>query len=211
MTISERTTGLRSVLSSSLIYDLLQRALGAARIRRVLVEDFLRPRAGQRVLDIGCGTAEILKFMPPVDYVGFDPNPDYVEKARARAGSGAQIVCDRVSEVSLTQYRPFDLVIALFVLHHLDEAEARQLFTTAVRHLAPGGLLLTADPAFVPGQARTARFLISRDRGAFVRDEAGYRALASASGVSPVESTVRHDLLTVPYSHCILTYRKPGP
>lgn len=128
-----------------------------------------------------------------------------------RAGSGAQIVCDRVSEVSLAQHQPFGLVVALFVLHHLDESEARQLFATAARHLEPGGLLLTADPAFVPGQSPIARFLISRDRGAFVRDEAGYRALAAAAGITPVESTVRHDLLTVPYSHCILTYRKPGP
>lgn len=207
----ERTTGLRSVLSRSTTYDLLQALLGASRIRRVLVSDFLRPREGQRVLDIGCGTAEILEFMPAVEYVGFDPNPDYVAKARKRAGVGAQVVCDRVSDVSLSQHPPFDLVVALFVLHHLDEAEARQLFTTAVRHLAPGGLLLTADPAFVPGQSPIARFLISRDRGAFVRDEGGYRALAAASGVTPVESTVRHDLLTVPYSHCILTYRKPGP
>lgn len=210
MTTSERTTGLRSVLSNSAMYDLLQSALGAARIRRVLVNDFLRPRQGQRVLDIGCGTAEILRFMPPVEYVGFDPNPAYVQKARARAGQGARLVCDRVSEVSLAGHEPFDLVVALFVLHHLDEAEARQLFSTAVRHLAPGGLLLTADPAFVPGQSPIARFLISRDRGAFVRDEAGYRALAASTGIAPVESTVRHDLLTVPYSHCILTYRKPA-
>lgn len=208
MTTSERTTGLRSVLSSAAIYDLLQRGLGAARIRRVLVQDFLRPREGQRVLDIGCGTAEILEFMPPVEYVGFDPNPGYVEKARQRAGAGAKLVCDRVSEVSLAEHAPFDLVIALFVLHHLDETEARQLFATAVHHLAPGGLLLTADPCFVPGQNPFARFLISRDRGAFVRNEAGYRGLAG--GLSPLESTVRHDLLTVPYSHCILTYRKPS-
>lgn len=197
------------MLSSATVYDLLQRGLGAARIRRILVDDYLSPRAGQRVLDIGCGTAEILRFMPPVEYVGFDPNPDYVEKARERAGAGARLVCDRVSEVSLAEHAPFDLVVALFVLHHLDDAEAGQLFTTAVRHLKPGGLLLTADPAFVPGQSPIARFLISRDRGAFVRDEAGYVRLAAARGVNPIQSTVRHDLLTVPYSHCILTHRKP--
>lgn len=210
MTTSERTRGLRSLLSSAKIYDLLQRVLGAARIRRALVRDYLLPQPGQRVLDIGCGTAEILSFMPPVEYVGFDPNPAYVETARARAGAGARLVCDRVSEVTLTGHAPFDIVIALFVLHHLDDAEARQLFTTAVHHLKPGGLLLTADPAIVSGQSPIARFLIARDRGAFVRSEAGYRALAVEAGLTSIHSTVRHDLLTVPYSHCITTYRKGG-
>ncbi|MGI8513367.1 MAG: class I SAM-dependent methyltransferase, partial [Solirubrobacteraceae bacterium] len=66
----------------------------------------------------------------------------------------------------------------------------------------------TLDPTFVPGQARAARWLLSRDRGQAVRDPAGYQALAS-SHFAQVTATVRHDLARVPYTHAILECRSP--
>jgi hypothetical protein len=63
------------------------------------------------------------------------------------------------------------------------------------------------DGVWAAGQSRFAKFLLSRDRGRFVRHADEYVALASTS-FSAVNSTVRHDMLRIPYSHIILECRR---
>ena len=97
----------------------------------------------------------------------------------------------------------FDVALALGVVHHLDDAEARQLFQTAHDALRPGGKLVTLDGVFAPHQSAVARYLVRRDRGKFVRSEEGYVQIASQV-FSAVKATLRHDLLRIPYTHIIM-------
>ncbi|HEY8866069.1 MAG TPA: hypothetical protein VIM22_03990, partial [Solirubrobacteraceae bacterium] len=62
--MSERERGWHAALSSARLYSLVQRALGAENARRRLLADHVHPRAGERVLDLGCGPADILALMP---------------------------------------------------------------------------------------------------------------------------------------------------
>ena len=93
--------------------------------------------------------------------------------------------------------------MALGVLHHLDDDEALTLFQIARDALKPGGKLVTIDGVYTDDQPHVVKYLLSRDRGRFVRSEAGYRELASKV-FSNIESSVRHDLLRIPYSLIIL-------
>lgn len=65
--MAQVTTGIRSILSIPQVYDLVQRIMGAHSGRKNLVS-CMRVHPGQRVLDIGCGTAEILSYLPDVKY-----------------------------------------------------------------------------------------------------------------------------------------------
>ncbi|MGC2190315.1 MAG: hypothetical protein WA607_17975, partial [Candidatus Sulfotelmatobacter sp.] len=84
--------------------------------------------------------------------------------------------------------------------------EAVQLFRMARRTLKPDGRLITSDGVWLASQSKFAKFLLSRDRGRFVRQAEEYVALASTS-FSSVSSAVRHDMLRIPYSHLILECR----
>ena len=97
----------------------------------------------------------------------------------------------------------FDLVMAIGVIHHLNDAQAAKLFELARRVLRPGGRLVTFDGCYVPRQSRIARWMLAHDRGRFVRTQEEYLRLASAH-FSKVESQIRHDLLRIPYTHLIL-------
>jgi hypothetical protein len=55
----------------------------------------------------------------------------------------------------------------------------------------------------VDDQSRAAKYLLSRDRGQFVRDEKGYTGLAKTR-FDEVRVSIRHDLLHIPYTHIIL-------
>lgn len=169
-----------------------------------LVGRYAHITKGDRVLDIGCGTGRTLEYLPDVDYFGFDPNPAYVEAARRRYGSRGTFVCAGVESVRLDGVPRCDVVLAVAVLHHLDDEASMRLFELASSHLASGGRLVTLDAAITPGQSRIARFIIDRDRGRNVRTEDAYVELAQR--VFPhVRFAVRHDMLRVPYTHIILT------
>jgi SAM-dependent methyltransferase len=185
------------------LYRVLQHATGGPSSRQALVNEHIRARAGERVLDVGCGPADILACLPPVDYTGFDASAEYIATARRNYGDQARFHCQRVSDASVAEHGTFDIVIAIGIVHHLDDAEAEHLFRLAHAALRPDGRLVTVDPVFVDRQSRIARFLISHDRGEHVRDERGYMSIA-ARAFHTIRSIVRTDLLRVPYTHLVL-------
>ncbi len=202
--MSQNTRGLRAALSSPLIYDLFQDALGASKFRRRYVADFVRPTAGCRILDIGCGTAAILDFLPEsVDYMGFDASEEYIAAAERKYGHRARFRCQLVDEMALAGMEPFDIVMANGLMHHLDDAEAESLAGTARKALRPGGRFVTHDPCYAASQSAMARFLISRDRGENVRTLKGYSAIVGVAFDS-VSGELRHDMANIPYTHGIL-------
>jgi SAM-dependent methyltransferase len=194
---------LRDVLSAAPVYSLFARLVGATSARRRYVEGYIRPRSGDRVLDIGCGPADILDSLPQVEYCGIDQSPEYIESARARFPLRGSFRVEAVGADLIGKYAGFDLVLATGVLHHLTDEEALALFRIAKAALKPGGALVTLDGAWVQGQSRMARALLRMDRGRHVRSPAEYERLA-AGVFAHVDVRVMHDLLRVPYTHVVM-------
>jgi SAM-dependent methyltransferase len=155
-----------------------------------------------RVLDIGCGPAEILAYLPDVDYRGFDISETYVARARKRFGSRGQFHSGTLTTARVEEMPPFDVVIAMGVLHHLDDDQATEVLRIAHQALKPGGRLLTVDSVLVPGQNPIARLLAKLDRGQNVRTREGYLTLARTIFESPVMTI--HHRGGIPYTVCIM-------
>jgi cyclopropane fatty-acyl-phospholipid synthase-like methyltransferase len=193
---------IRSVLAVPAVYNLWWKLIGGPAWAKVLVNEYVQPRVGARVLEIGCGPGTIARYLPRTDYVGFDVSPQYIEMARKRFPQ-AQFVCERVSQFSLASSRTFDTVLAIGILHHLDDHEARQLFQIAYDALKSDGKLVTFDGVWTNDQSAAARWLLARDRGEHVRNKEEYVRIASEV-FAHVKASVRHDLLRIPYTHLIL-------
>jgi SAM-dependent methyltransferase len=193
---------IRSVLALPQAYQLFFNVIGAPGRSRILVREYIRPKPGDRILEIGCGPGTIVPYLPVSEYVGFDASPEYIEQARNRF-PGAKFVCERVSQFTLAERDYFDIVLALGILHHLEDEEALQLFKIAHAALKPGGKLVTLDGVWTKDQSRASRYIQARDRGQFIREEKAYIRLAEQ--VFPkIASSIRHDLLRIPYTHLIL-------
>ena len=199
----------RRFLSNSLAYRLCQSRMRSDNTASRIRDEFLKITSGQRVLDIGCGPADILAHLPnDIDYVGFDVEPNYIATARTRYGDrgsfGVRAVCPDAAQDIGT----FDLVMSLAVLHHLTDKEADTLFASAAKVLRPGGRVVTLDCAYVKGQNPIAYFLAAIDRGRHVRTPEAYTSLARRH-FQNVSATILHDLIAVPYTHCILEAQTP--
>lgn len=198
--MSQITTGLRAVLSNPLVYETFQNLMGAKEGRRLIVEKHIRPFPGMRILDIGCGTCEILSALPyNIDYHGYDISEDYIAAAKKKFSGRGTFNRGLFDDAEAQKLQKFDLVMAIGVLHHMNEGEAAQLLRLAKSVLKDGGRILTRDPCFADGQNPVARFLISRDRGQHVRNAESYKALASAA-FQNVKGELTHTAW-VPYTH----------
>jgi len=204
--MAEVTSGLRGILNHPLIYRCMQWLVGAERLRRH-VAGLIDPTPGLRVLDIGCGPADLLAWLPGVDYVGFDSNSDYIAAAQSRFGARGRFFQQELHSDSQLQLGQFDRIVAVGLLHHLDDASALRLFELAAERLRPGGRLITVDCCWKDDQHPLARWLISRDRGQNVRSQEGYRDLARGQ-FPQVTTSYRHNLLHIPYSHTLLNCPK---
>ncbi len=201
--MAQSNRGLYRLVSASWAYSLYQSLVGARAFRRRFVTDHVRPRPTDRVLDIGCGTAEILDSLPGVPYVGIDASAAYVRSAREHYGNRGTFHVADVQTMRSALASQFDIVLAMGLLHHLDDDDALQLFDTSYDLLADHGRLITIDGAFAPGQNPLARWLIRRDRGKNIRGEAELLALARRR-FPAAQAQVRTDLLRIPYTHAIL-------
>jgi SAM-dependent methyltransferase len=197
-------TGPRALLGHPSVYRAYPTFIGTARARWEFVRTYLRLGPGDAVLDIGCGPGDLLFHVPAgCRYRGYDMSADYIRAARRRFGRRGDFLCARVGADGFEERGGFDRVMAFGLLHHLDDREAAELFRVGRQALRPGGRMVTVDPAWVPGQAGIARFLIAHDRGRNVRTPEGYCSLARQV-FAEARAAVRDDLLRIPYTLVIV-------
>jgi SAM-dependent methyltransferase len=200
----------RRALAIPTIYQALQSLIGRPDTTSRLLNEILKLKPGEKVLDIGCGPCTLFQHMPPIDYIGMDMSADYIASARAAYGDKGRFLVGAVSpDSSLEELGKFDLIMAMGLLHHVDDVTASSLFGAAKSALKPGGRVVTLDNVFVPEQSLAARTIIKMDRGLHVRDREGYARIA-ASHFNNVGVTILHDLLRIPYTHIIMECSKEG-
>ncbi|MHB8916519.1 MAG: class I SAM-dependent methyltransferase [Desulfocucumaceae bacterium] len=189
----------RFFLESPVLYRLFQGLAGADYFSRIYANEYVKANSGDRILDIGCGPADILRYLPKVEYVGFDLNKAYIDYA-AKKYSEASFYCRKIDIQMIEEFgweNSFDIVLANGVIHHLNENEALELLELSRLALKPGGRLVTHDGVYIQDQSAISRYLWSIDRGRYVRTREKYIALASRV-FKNVKTSIRYDLLRVP-------------
>jgi SAM-dependent methyltransferase len=200
---NNRPMNFQSVLIFPRVYTAFARLVGG-KARRMHATEYIRAASGDRILDIGCGTGEILDSLPrDVSYIGFDMSDRYITNAKVRYAGRGEFFCAKITPVLAKRLGKFDIVLANGVLHHLTDEEAKDLLDLASRVLKPQGRLVTLDGCYESGQSPIAKFFLKRDRGHFVREAPAYLALAQST-FSRVAVHIRHDLLRIPYTLIIM-------
>src|ERR1044072_5284944 len=100
--MTDRTAPPYSWLQHPSVYEAVQWAMGANRNREWFANTYIRAQPGDRGLDIGCGPAALLDHLGDVEYVGYDPAPAYIERARSRFGARGTFHLGYFTEADIT-------------------------------------------------------------------------------------------------------------
>ena len=128
-------------------YDAVSRVLGAGPAHGRLVAQ-ADPPAGGRVLEIGCGTGNVLARMararPDVELMGIDPDSGALDRARAKLPGAVRLERGYADALPLPDAH-VDRVLSAFMFHHLPPEEQRGALREVRRVLRPGGSLHLVD------------------------------------------------------------------
>ena len=201
-------SGLLRWLKVPCFYNVFQAVVGGNALGRRFIQSHIRAKPGDKVIDIGCGPARVLQSLPAVEYFGLDIDPDYIAFARRTYGDkGTFVVGDTRSLRDDSRFKDADIVLAISVLHHLDDEEAADCIRFAYDALKRGGRLVCHDACWIPNQGAVSKWIMSHDRGRSIRTEQQCRRLAGKS-FRNVRAWVDPKPLRIPYVTIVLECEK---
>lgn len=106
----------------------------------------LKPLAGKRALDMGCGAGLLCEPLARLgaEVTGIDAAAENIVAAQAHAAGSGLGIDYHAGELAALELGSFDLVTALEVLEHVADKPA---FLASLAHsLAPDGLLIVSTP-----------------------------------------------------------------
>ncbi len=171
------------------LYDVVHHVFGLRPIHEEMIR-LAGLRDGLRVLDVGCGTGNLLRTTgrthPAVELTGLDPDEKALARARRKARrAGVAVRLDR----GFAQELPypdgsFDRVFSSLMLHHLDSGSKDALLAEVRRVLRPDGVLVLAD-AVADGHGHGVQRGMSERLGDNVGDAVSRRIAAAGFTVEP--------------------------
>lgn len=145
------------------------------------------------VLELGTGTGEtalrVRAKHPDARWVGIDASEAMLARARERLPD-ADLRVQRLEDELPSG--PFDLVVSVLAVHHLDASEKQSLFSRVARVLQPEGRFVLGDLVVPPaGQEGPIHVDWEMDRPDGVEDQLAW---LRAAGFEAAASSVRVDL-----------------
>lgn len=166
------------------LYDLLHLVSGLGRVHDEMVA-LAGLRDGQRVLDVGCGTGNLLraagKRHPGVELFGLDPDLKMLARAERKVRR-ARLDRGFAQELAFPD-GSFDVVFSSLMLHHLDVPSKDEMLAEVRRVLRPDGVLVLADATHEAASKRI-------DAAGFTVEPTRVRKLRMFGGVEIVVARV---------------------
>lgn len=153
------------------------------------------PLKGQRILDVGCGSGGLVRFMTRegARVTGLDSSENQLKRANAAAPAGDECYLSGVGQDLPFDDGSFDAVVFFNSLHHVPSSDQAAALTEALRVLKSGGEIYILEPV-----AEGAFFEMMRP----IEDETDVRA----SAYEAIQATANTSSIS---EHRELSYNAP--
>jgi len=198
----------KPILEVPLIYLTYQNLMGDTAFRKKYVLEHIMPKSNDKILDIGCGPGNMVKFLPvDINYMGFDKSTKYTEYAAKKfSSSNFKFITSELNDTYIDRCQ-YDIVMANAVLMNLDDNEANQLFETSYKALKQGGRLVLYDGYYNANLPFIEKFLVTNERGNFLRTKDEYQKLATKH-FKTINLVTLDNMYRIPYPMIIIECTK---
>ena len=175
--MSQRTGTLYDLINNPIVYKFIQKIMSGTSFRKKIILRNIKKR-NLKILDIGCGPAEIIQYIPSCEYYGYDIDKRAIEYAKKKySKKNCHFFCKKFGKKEIKKLPQFDFVILFGILHHLNNVQAKEILFLCKKKMKKNSKLLTEDPILIKNQNFVAKFLIEKDRGSNVRKKGEYLSL----------------------------------
>ena len=175
--MAERTSILYNFINNPIIYQVIQKLMSGNSFRKKILKENVKDK-NLKILDIGCGSAEILNYIPVNEYYGYDIDPNSIQVAKKNHPyENCHFFNKKFEKKDILKLPNFDLILLFGILHHLNDTQVKKILYLCKKKMKKDAKLIILDPVFTPNQNIFAKFLIKRDRGLNVRKENEYLSL----------------------------------
>ncbi len=196
--MSQRTSVLYNLVNHPIFYIFFQKIMSGTSFRKKIIKNNIENK-NYNILDIGCGPAEILQYIPKSNYYGFDIDERSIKFAKRKyKNKNHHFYCKKFNNTEIKKLPKFDFVIMFGILHHLKSKEIKYVLSLCKKVMKKNGTLLTEDPIFIKDQNFVAKFLIRNDRGLNIRTKKEYLNLVKIF-FHKVKSKITHQSF-IPYT-----------
>ena len=196
--MSQRKNQIYNLINNPLIYKIIQSVMSGTSFRNSIIKKNIT-KSNLKILDIGCGPAQIIEHLPQCDYYGYDIDQRSIQYAKKKYyQKNFHFYCKKFNKTELKKLPKFDFIIFFGILHHLSNKEVYEILKLCKKIMKKNSKLLTEDPILLENQNVFAKFLIKKDRGLNVRDKQEYINLLKKH-FKKIKNKVTHQYF-IPYT-----------
>ena len=196
--MSQRVGPFYNLINNPIVYKFVQKIMSGTSFRKKIIQTNIKKR-NLNILDIGCGPAEIIDYIPSCKYYGFDIDKRSINYAKKKYNNkNYHFFCKKFRSREIRKLPQFDFVILFGIMHHLKNSQVNDILKLCKKKMKKNSKLLTEDPIFIKNQNLIAKFLIKNDRGTNVRKQTEYVALLK-SHFTKISFKISHQIFS-PYT-----------
>ena len=169
---------MKRILEYPRIYNFYQRLIGSRPYLKRFKSRFLKIEDGMKILDMGCGTSNILEFInEDVKYYGVDCSQKYIDYS-SKNFTKHRFVCQSICK-KLDIDEKFDVVISKGVLAALSDVQLCKMFEVIVSLSNQNTKIILSDMNYKTDACWLQKFLQRNERNKNLRSKEDYIKIIS--------------------------------
>ena len=192
---------MKRILAYPRIYNLYQSLIGANSYLKRFSETFIKTEKSIRMLDMGCGTANIVPFLnSEIEYFGIDFSQKYIDYA-SKKYSKHTFLCGNICEQNQINGE-FDIIISKGVMAGLKDEQLLKMFDIIVSLSNEKTRIILSDMNHRSNSSVFEKFIQRQERNKELRSKDDYiRLITQKFNIDKI--TELNNVYRIPYSRVV--------